>query len=505
MLPSPTLPPRRLLPLTLAALAMLAPAVGRSSPPADDEGDAALAWQACRLEHRSRLISIEAQCTRLRVPEDEQRPAGRQIELFVARVPAVSGRKAPDPLLLIAGGPGMGASEMYPGVAPAFARVRRERDLIVVDQRGTGRSQALHCEQAPETELGGDRDAFRAAARRCLQSLRPRADLRQYTTSVAVRDLERVRRALSVARWNVYGVSYGTRVAQHYLRRHPDRVRSAILDGVVPPGLALGPDIALDAQAALERILARCARDAACAKRFGDPRAHYEALRARLRAQPIDLRLPDPSTGEPRPLRFGAEQLGAVLRLQSYSATTASLLPLALHEAAMRANFTPLASLFTLSLRDVADSIAAGMHHSVVCTEDLPFVDADEVDRKRLAATYLGTTQLDALQDLCAFWPRGVLDADLRTPLHSDVPTLLLSGADDPVTPPSNAERAMQGLARVRHLILPGQGHGQITAPCMDRVVAAFIRDLDPAGLDARCLASVRPAPFFTTLSGPAP
>lgn len=481
----------------LLALCGLASAADERAPPPS--------WSPCRLEHASKLISIEAQCTTLSVPEDEAQPAGRQVDLFVARVPAVSGRKAPDPLLLIAGGPGMGASEMYPAVAQAFARIRRERDLILVDQRGTGRSGALRCADDAELEIGGDRQAVRAAAQRCLATLQPRTDLRQYTTSVAVRDLEHVRDALGIERWNVYGVSYGTRVAQHYLRRYPQRVRSLILDGVVPPDLALGPDIALDAQAALERILGRCQRDAACANRFGDPRAHYEMLLARLRAAPVELRLPDPTTGEPRPLLFGVEQLAAVLRLQSYSSTTASLLPLALHEAATRANFAPLAGLFALSVRSLGGSIAAGMHHSVVCTEDLPFVDPGAVDRERLAATFLGTAQLDALLELCAFWPRGVLDADLRAPLRADAPVLLLSGADDPVTPPGNATRAMQGLRRARHLILPGQGHGQIGATCMDRVVAAFLRELDPADLDARCLEAVRPAPFFTTLSGPAP
>jgi pimeloyl-ACP methyl ester carboxylesterase len=483
--------------LLLSGLAILPVGAGAA--------DAPLAWKSCRLEHASRLISIEAQCTTLRVPEDEARPAGRQIELFVARVPAVSGRKAPDPLLLIAGGPGMGASEMYPGVAAAFARLRRERDLIVVDQRGTGRSGALRCEEDAELELSGDRDSFRAATQRCFEALRASADLRQYTTSIAVRDLERVRRALGVERWNVYGVSYGSRVALHYLRRHPDRIRSAILDGVVPPGLALGPGIALDAQAAFERILERCRREAACATRFGDPRVHYDALLARLRTRPVELLLPDPTRGEPRPLRFGADQLGAVLRLQSYASTTASLLPLALHEAATRSNFVPLAGLFAMTVQNLTATIAAGMHHSVVCTEDLPFVEAGAIDRARLAGTFLGTTQLDALQDVCTFWPRGVLDADFRAPLRSDVPALLLSGADDPVTPPSNAELAMQGLRRARHLTLPGQGHGQIGVTCMDRVVAAFVRDLDPDDLDARCLAAVRPAPFFTTLSGAAP
>ena len=468
-------------------------------------GAAPAAWQACRLEHASKLISIEAQCTSLRVPEDESRPDGRQIELFIARVPAVSGRKAPDPLLLIAGGPGMGASEMYPGVAQAFARTRRERDILIVDQRGTGRSNPLRCDSDGAPDANADTATFLADTRRCFEALGARAELRHYTTSVAVRDLERVRVALGIKQWNLYGVSYGSRVAQHYLRRHPEQTRSVILDGVVPPGLALGPDIALDAQAAFERILARCDRDAACSQRFGDTRAHYETLLTRLRAAKRPVTIPDPTTAAPRRIEFGPTHLGVVLRLQSYSAATASLLPLALYEAATRDNLVPLAGLFAMSLRGIGDVIAAGMHNSVVCTEDLPFVDFGTLDRSKLATTYLGTEQIDALREVCSYWPRGPLDPDFRAPLRSDVPVLLLSGGDDPVTPPAYAERAMQGLSQSRHLLLPSQGHGQIGATCMDRVVARFIQGLDPSGLDARCLASVRPAPFFTTLSGAAP
>lgn len=493
-------------PLALLAAACLAATPG-SHAANGPTATAALAFKPCRLEHRSRLISIEAQCATLRVPEDAAAPRGRQVDLFVAKVPAISGRKSPDPLVLIAGGPGMGSSDMYPGVAQAFGRIRRDRDLIIIDQRGTGRSNPLNCESSDE--LDGDLASFVADSRRCLAALRTRADLAQYTTSVAVADLEALRRALGVTQWNLYGVSYGTRVAQHYLRRFPAQTRSVILDGVVPPGLALGPDIALDAEAALERILARCRRDEACFTRFGDSRERFESLQDRL-ATPVSVTLPDPKSGEPRTLSFGRSQLGAVLRLQSYSSATASLLPLALHEAAVRNNLAPLAGMFLLSVGNLADAMAAGMHNSVICTEDIPFIDrtsmaAGSSGRARLEATYLGVEQIDGLQAVCEFWPRGRLDADFREPLQSKVPVLLLSGADDPVTPPGNAVRAMRGLSNARHLVLPGQGHGQIGVTCMNRVLATFMRDLAPAALNARCLDAARPPPFFTTLAGPAP
>jgi pimeloyl-ACP methyl ester carboxylesterase len=482
--------------------AVLLTAAASPQTAAGQTASAALEFKPCRLEHRSRLASVEAQCATLRVPENADSPQGRQLDVFVAKVPAISGHKSPDPLVLIAGGPGMGSSDMYPGVAQAFSRIRRDRDLIIIDQRGTGRSNPLNCTSSDV--LRGDQDAFLADSRRCLEALHTRADLTQYTTSAAVADLESLRRALGVAQWNLYGVSYGTRVAQHYLRRFPAQTRSVILDGVVPPGLALGPDMAIDAEAALDRILARCRRDEACFTRFGDSRERLASLRTRL-VTPVSVTLPDPKSGEPRTLSFGRSQLGAVVRLQSYLSTTASLLPLALHEALERNNLAPLAGMLLLSVGDLADSMAAGMHNSVICTEDIPFIDFGSLDYARLKATYIGAEQVDALRAVCEFWPRGRLDADFREPVQSSVPVLLLSGTDDPVTPPGNAVRALRELSNARHLVLQGQGHAQIGVTCMNRVVAVFVRDLAPASLNTRCLDAARPAPFFTTLAGPAP
>jgi pimeloyl-ACP methyl ester carboxylesterase len=373
----------------------------------------------------------------------------------------------------------------------------------IIDQRGTGRSSPLNCESS--NELDGDLASFIADSRRCLAALGSRADLTQYTTSVAVQDLETVRRALGVAQWNLYGVSYGTRVAQHYLRRFPAQTRSIILDGVVPPGLALGPEIAIDAEAALERVLARCRRDEACFTRFGDSRVRVETLKARL-ATPASVTLPDPKSGEPRTLSFGRSQLGAVLRLQSYSSATASLLPLALHEAVERNNLAPLAGMFLLSVGNLADAMAAGMHNSVICTEDIPFIDAKSLDRARLEATYLGAEQVDGLQAVCGFWPRGRLDADFREPLRSAQLRCCCCPA-----PMIQSRRPATHCAPCRvfrmHAIScwPGQGHGQIGVTCMNRVLAAFVQDLAPAALNARCLDAARPPPFFTTLAGPAP
>jgi len=465
-----------------------------------------LAFTPCMLTHPTRLVSLKAECATLEVPENPS-GEGRRITLSIVRDPAISERRAPDPLFILAGGPGMGAQEMYAGVAAAFARIGRDRDIILLDQRGTGRSTPLTCDLDPEGELLDGRETsaeeIDAAAGACLDKLRAEHDVRQYTTSVAVRDLEAVRQALGYPSINLFGISYGTRVAQHYLRRHPDRVRSAVLDGVVPPGLALGPAIATDAEAALTRILARCGAQPACRSAFGDPTATYRSLLAQLRAAPREVRLPDPRTGEPRTMRFGHRHLAAVLRLSSYSAAQAALLPVALHEAAAKDNFTPLASSLLMLHGSLESSIAAGMHYSVVCSEDIPFVGG--VDRARLGTTYMGTEMIDALQRVCSAWPRGPVDADFREPLDTAVPVLLLSGADDPVTPPAYGEAALRGLADARHLVLAGEGHGQLGAPCMDKVLRDFLAVPAPATLDAKCLDKRSAQAFFTSLAGPPP
>jgi pimeloyl-ACP methyl ester carboxylesterase len=488
--------------LTLCVL--LAPGVSAAAavPPAPPP---ALTLAPCELEHPLRLTVLAAECGVLSVVENPRDPAGRHIALHVARIAAISRRKQPDPLFVLAGGPGMAASAFYATVAPAFARILRERDIVLVDQRGSGASNRLDC-PADEDALAGATDAAIAASTRaCLAALAPRASPAYYTTSLAVEDLERVRAALGYARINLYGASYGTRVAQHYLRRFPQRTRSVILDGVVPATLALGAATAFDAERALRDILARCAAVPACRGAFGDPAQDYQRVRAALGSGAVAVELVDPASGAPRRLEFSAEHFATVLRLTTYTSEYAALLPLLLHAAGTRADYAPLAAQFLLLEHDVARSIAVGMHNSVVCAEDLPFLDLHAVDRVQLAATYLGGAQLQALAVVCALWPRGPVDADLHAPLESDVPALLLSGSDDPVTPPQYARVAAAGLHRSLALVLSGFGHGQLAAPCIDAVMAQFLARAAVASLDVSCTRAARPLPFFTSVNGPPP
>ena len=263
--------------------------------------------------------------------------------------------------------------------------------------------------------------------------------------------------------------------------------------------------MALDAEHALRAILARCAQDAPCHAHFADPLADYLGVRAALARGAVSTRLPDPATGEPRQLEFGTDQLAMVLRLASYSSDYSGLLPLMLHRAHASADYTQLAAQFLLIQRSYED-VATGMHNSVVCAEDVPFYDTHAIDRAQLAATFMGASQIDGLRIVCGVWPRGPVDADFHAPLKSTVPALLLSGSDDPVTPPAYA-------AAGRRRLQPGAaaGAGRLCARAADRAVHGSRAGALPGRARTRprsmssCTNNARPLPFFVTLNGPAP
>jgi pimeloyl-ACP methyl ester carboxylesterase len=487
-----------------------APAVTAAAPTAAATTAAtglppSVALSPCELEHPQKLTVVTAECGELTVPEDSTKPGGRQIKLAFARVPAISRRKQPDPLFLLAGGPGMAATTFYAMVAPVFGRIHRDRDIILLDQRGTGGSNPLNCEGGDDNDYRATDTDIAAEARRCLEKLSVKADVAQYTTSVAVHDLDRLREKLGYERINLYGVSYGTRVAQQYLRRFPQHTRTLLLDGVVPPELSLGAGMAFDAERSLERILARCARETPCRNQFGDPEHDYHDLWQTLEAHGVQVSVTDPTTGAPTQFEFTRFHLATVLRLSIYSAEPTALLPLFLHETQESKDFSKLAVQFLLLTRAYTDVVAVGMNNTVACTEDLAFYDPKSTDRSKLENTFLGTAQLDGLLAVCRVWPRGPIDSDFHAPLHSDVPALLLSGSDDPVTPPAYGEQARRGLTNSLHVVLQDFGHGQLAAPCMDRVMEQFINRASVVGLDVACTRIDKPMPFFTSLNGPPP
>jgi pimeloyl-ACP methyl ester carboxylesterase len=288
------------------------------------------------------------------------------------------------------------------------------------------------------------------------------------------------------------------------MRRYPKRVRVAILDGVVPPQLALGPDVALDAQAAIDSAFARCDSNADCKRAFPNIATTFASLRARVEAKPLALAIPDPLSAELTQTQLGTAELSAAVRLLSYSDETASTLPLLIHEAEA-GQPQALAAQYLMIKRSLDTQIANGMHFAVVCSEDAPRWGDSPVSQSALAKTYIGETFMTAMRTICEQWPRGQVDEEFSKPLTSAIPTLVLSGGNDPVTPARYGEQILPGLSKSKHLVLDGQGHGQITIGCMPRIVAEFIASGEVGSLDDSCLQTVGPAPFLLSRSAPAP
>ena len=473
------------------------------TPSAAADAPSTLPLTECRLEHPLHLTSIPARCGSLRVPLDPDHPAKEgTIDLQVAVVPALNRRSTAAPLFLLAGGPGQSAIQVYVSLSSTFARINRNHAIVLMDQRGTGQSSLLACEYPEDWQLPDDLiPALRKATADCIAKLGPRA--RFYTTSIAVRDLNDMRAALGYDQIDLYGGSYGTRVAELYMRRYPAHVQAVILDGVTYPQQAIGVETPQDGERALNLIVARCMQTADCAANYPQLPDELAGLLQKFGPQKTKVTIDDPSSGLPLEIDFNRRVLNTALRLLSYSSTQASLLPALIHEAA-HGKLRPLAAQSVMSMRQISDQLANGMQYTVLCSEDEPFF-AGKINRAEMAKTYQGTDMVDALHEICALWPKGPVDENLHAPLNSDIPTLLLSGEADPVTPPVDAERAAAGLTRHRHLILKGEGHGQLNIGCMPTLAADFLDNPVPDKLDVSCLDGHMPQPFFLSMTGPSP
>jgi pimeloyl-ACP methyl ester carboxylesterase len=411
----------------------------------------------CRISAGPGTAGIAARCGTLIRPLDPSSADSETIELSVAVVPALTLEPPTDAFVPIAGGPGMSSIHFYAGWARAFERVREHRDILLV-----------------------------------------------FTTSIAVTDLEALRVALGYDALNLYGSSYGTRVAQHFARRYPDSTRTIVIDGVVPPQLPLGPDIAIESQLALEKVLDRCSEDAACAAQFPVIHQDFQQLRDTLRDNVIPVRVPNPITGQVETLDFGNDHMAAAIRMFLYSHRTVALLPLLINEAA-NGNLVPMAAQFQMVIVALNEALNIGMHNAVMCTEDAPFIDFADVDQAALDASYLGPQQLEAIKTMCSIWPQGPLDDDLRLPLATDMPVLLVSGDSDPITPPKYAELAAVDMSKAWLLTGKNQGHGLGLVGCMPRVIGKFIENMQLEDGDADCLNESFSMPFFLDFAGPTP
>lgn len=478
---------------------------------ADSSTTSITAFEPCRIG--TPPTTVAAECATVTVsfthgltpenPATDNVDIPRIITLSVARIQSRAGQAEDDPVTILAGGPGQSAMESWPQIQAAFYPVLAKRDIYLIDQRGTGSSVRLDCPTPPaDLELNPDLEQVSTDAALCYES--QRIPTQWFTTSVAVRDLDSVRSALGVERWNLYGVSYGTRVALHYLRRYADRTRSVILDAVVAPQKPIGPEIPLHAQHSLDALLKRCKQDSGCAEAFPDLHNKTRALFQSLRDNPRTVQYENISLGALSSMEFNDQHLAATVRLLSYSSYGTAILPSMLFDAAVNNNLAPFARQAAMQISQLDGAIATGMHAAVICTEDAPYIDS-MANRGELENTYLGDFIVDAMVASCRQWPMGVIDDDFHKPVDSDIPVLALSGGVDPITPPDYAALAIELLSNATHIVNPHQGHTQAPLGCMPSIMFQFIDNADPKALNVECLERLSPPALFVDANGPLP
>ena len=467
-----------------------------------------LEFKRCELAQKGSGATTAAYCAPFQVAENPDSTDGRKIELNLALIKADAEAADTDFVVFLAGGPGQAAIQNWPQVASAFAPLRKHHHILLLDQRGTGGSHALSCERDADQDKPADApaessanlDDVRQATRECLTQVQKKADPRYYTTTIAAHDIEAVRQALGAPQFDLVGVSYGTRMAQQYLMRYPDGVRSLVLDSVAPNELVLGAEFAENLDNALKAQFSLCTKTPACAKAFPDPYASLIKLRDELRAKPQSYDFRDPVTFAPTRKRLDDYALAGLVRLFAYSPETAALLPLSIAEG-LKGNYTPLAGQSQLLTGDLSELRDNGMQTSVICAEDADLLTERPQDKD----TVLGNALIDVIRVQCEVWPRGTRPADFHAPLKSPKPVLVLEGELDPVTPPKYGEQVMKGLTNARLLLAKGQGHNVIGRGCIPRLVADFVDHLAPKDLDAHCIDTLGPTPAFIDFNGAAP
>ncbi|ASG66483.1 alpha/beta hydrolase [Idiomarina piscisalsi] len=443
-------------------------------------------------------IQERLECGIVQVPENYEKPQGRQIGIHYAVLPAIQEGAKPDPMLILAGGPGQAATELAPMISRMFDTVRQKRDILLIDQRGTGKSHPLECDISRPDELirSDDEQELAQLTSDCLKQY-PDTDTTQYHTVNAVKDFEKVREHLGVQQVNLYGGSYGTRVGLTYLREAPESVRTATLDAVAPPQVVIGPFGQHGAQA-FDAMLRNCEEQVACHEKFPTLEQDYHDVMNALEGQDVLLDAHDPLSFEPITINLTPGRFSSIVRMALYHPNTRQLLPYAIHSAA-QSNYKAVLGLMGGTMSQ--SSIYLGLMLSVVCSEDLPRA-TDQLLAKDGDNDFIGGRTGDAFIDMCSGWKSAPVPSYWSEPVVSDKPVLLLSGELDPVTPPAWGDLAAKTLPNSKHLTAPNASHTIASHTCANRLIAEFIEKADVTAIDGSCLQKQRLKPFVLNQNG---
>jgi pimeloyl-ACP methyl ester carboxylesterase len=468
------------------------PAAASPSPSPSAPAPKSPGWQGklspCNLPDKGG----KALCGTYEVFENRETRSGRKLSLRIVLLPATGPAREPDPVFYLSGGPGEGATEGATDLA--HSRLRARRDLVLVDTRGTGESNPLGC------RIWGDGSRLDHifpldAAMACRDELRKKADLTRYTTAAAMDDVDEVRRHLGYGKVNLIGGSYGTYAAQIFLVRHPEAVRSVVLSGVAKPGDPNPLYHARNAQHALELLARDCAAEPACHAAFPRFPEEVSTVLDKLARQPARVQVTHPETGKPVTALLTRSAAADTLRFALYNPRQARAIPLRVHLAA-QGDYRQLATAAVELRAIIQQELALGLLFSVTCAEDLPRIDPQQI-AAATRGTFYGDDRVREQLAVCAIWPHAPLPPGSGDLVHSDVPTLLLSGERDPVTPPADAALVAKGFTHGLWVLIPHGTHNG-SGDCEEQVVADFVKRGSAEGLDYSCMKTAEAVPFLT-------
>lgn len=433
----------------------------------------------------------EALCGKYSVPENRQLRGGRKIALNILVLPSKAEKPESDPFFALAGGPGQAATEAFP-VIGYVARVRELREVVLIDQRGMGQSNPLPCAlQAlddAQSILGEGYSTERI--RECRAESDKKADTTQYTTSIAAVDLDAVRQAMGYDKINLFGGSYGTRAALVYVRLYGNHVRTLTLEAVAPPQVSIPLPFAKALQSSLDGVIAFCSADAGCQKAYPDLRKEFLAVVERLDKSPAQFQINNQS------VTLSREMFLSRLRSLLYVPQFVSALPYFIHSA-HKGDWSPYAGAVLALRRSIESGVARGAFLGVMCAEDVPALTEAAI-RRETAGTYLGDSAVRRYQQYCKAWgAAGSIPKDYHAPVRSKTPALLISGALDPATPPEGARLAARSLTNSRQVIVKQGTHGT-GSPCVDGLIADFVKQGSTSVLDDSCVNQIHLPPFVT-------
>jgi pimeloyl-ACP methyl ester carboxylesterase len=454
---------------------------------------------ARRIEPRPCAIKgvAAAECVRFEVPENRAMPDGRRIALRIVVLPAKEQPPEPDPVFILAGGPGQAATENADFFARVLGGVQRRRDIVLIDQRGTGESNPLNCDLYGATAQAHLGDLLPLDhVQQCAEQWKAVADLRYYTTDIAMADLDEVRDALGYEQINLFGTSYGTRAAQVYMRAYPQRVRSVILKGVTPMATPLTMPMAKDAQRALDQIVTDCLADKACRTAFPNIRREWKKVWAKLET-PVEVEIG--ANGSREKVAITRAAIAPTLRSLMQSVDTTARIPWLIHRAA-EGDYAPLAEAALAIRRGFPKAVSVGLFLAVASAEDVAISDDKKVARAS-RGTFLRDDYYQQLKRVAPLFPPLKMPAGYRAPVKSTVPTLLISGFLDPATPPSGGDAVAKHLPNSRHVIVRNGSHSYGgMSPCIDEIMATFIARGSVEALDVSCAAAIERPPFVTSV-----